>query len=133
VCLTRVKMHVSNCLTHVQCRTRVKMHVAICSIFVVCEAHCSNMPLIWKVEFIPKSVVSFAFQVGSIVGFSSWAFEQGHDGSNNLLSGARFDGIINSSNCRQIFGFLDHFYSRAFKPCIFGGSNDIVLDCTINS
>jgi hypothetical protein len=31
--LTRVKMHVANRLTRVQCRTCVKMHVAICSDF----------------------------------------------------------------------------------------------------
>jgi len=31
--LTRVKMHVANRLTRVQCRTRVKMHVTICSDF----------------------------------------------------------------------------------------------------
>jgi len=33
--LTRVKMHVANRLTRVQCRTRVKMHVAICSVGIV--------------------------------------------------------------------------------------------------
>jgi hypothetical protein len=64
--LTRVKMHVANCLTRVQCRTRVKMHVAICnhfcSVFTQVCALCLN-----------KTMLKFPLHIHQLMLASEWS------------------------------------------------------------
>jgi hypothetical protein len=63
--LTRVKMHVSNCLTRVQHCTRVKLHMAICMHF--CSVFWSDSILFDKIDQMPRfslsmiSIFSFHF------------------------------------------------------------------------